>query len=706
MDNGSDLKFEIRDFKSGAPAFAGRRELAVGASSTEAQMSLDFDRRDAFRLLPPAQQQWAWEWFQALVQTGLLYNGDWKKKLGGRELRAGERVFYIAQKDDAIRYLAATRGVSRPYVYRRRAELLQLLAYLDDCRRRGKHPDTFVVSKIFPSRAKHRNIDDSKSKIQNFRKRPDAGISKSIPDTAKEWIVARHGQGARPERGDNDGYHPTAAQTLYDYELFREFLIASGNDADAMGYPTIAIRTLRRFLNSPEIASDPALLLAREGSAYFQDRVAPHIIRSKAGLFAHDWWVSDHTPADVWVRWSLDPQVIYRPYLTFWLDVRTHYPLSFVLSPIGSSLTIMQSFLIALESFRVKPQIVYCDNGKDYRSLVLNGNAPFPMQANDGFDDRQLGLFRRLGIDPRHALPSRSNKRSGQRDCHARSKPIESWFGGWLKRFDLGLPGACGNAPDAKPDKLIAELAKPEQHLLLDVEYEQMLAGYLRDRYILKHKVREMGMTPAEALQHFSRARWGLPESTITLEEIGYYALAPAEPRRVWNSMISIRIGGGSHSYTHAALARLNGQDVSVKWNPANPDEVYLYFEGAPLGLAHRVKELPWGAAPDAIGEQMALQRSALKAARETQIARLAVPVPSQRQYGQIRELLATNLKSEIGNLTTSQSEIGNLSNAALAHGTQLEHMKKRARGGQRPAGKRSISIEIAQSMIAAEEGE
>ena len=625
-----------------------RRELLIGTGSAEPQMVLDFDRKDAFRLLDPDLRTWAWTWFERLVEAGLLClidndgvlrNGGWKK-FQGQELRAGSRCFYIETKEDLVEYVAETFAVSPAFVWERCREFQEFFTYVVGQKHAQQPVDLGFVAQIFPARAK-----DSGGR---FRPRADAGISKTIPQAAAEFLLARYGAGSRPGK---DGWRPSFALVLNEYETLRQAILDAGENPDAHGYPEVSIYALRRLLPKAARESDPGLVLAREGSAALRDRVTPYIPRDKSNLFAHDWWVSDHRQSNLWVRWSKDPSVLYRPWTTWLVDVRTQYPIAFVLAPVPSSLTIFRALKVGFFTFETAPNVFYCDNGKDYKALLLGVSWEIPMESNDGFDIRQQGLLDRFQVEHKHTLPSRRNKSTGETECHARSKPIEAWFGQWLNQFDAQQPGACGKDPSDKPDKLYVELADAEGEaergsaLLLDVEYERRLAAYVNDR-IVNHPSRGLkGLTPAEALERYSRAAWGLEERHLLLEQIGELALV-RDKRTVKNSMVTVKIGGEERKYEHSAFFSLSGQDVDVAYDPTEPAEIFVYYNGRALGRAVEVPKLPWGSdisnSKSQISDGMRKQRIATKSARELIVRReqAAGWLPDQDEITAIRELM------------------------------------------------------------------
>jgi len=710
--------FGAGEAERGSALQPARRDLLIGQELTEPQMVLDFDRKDAFRLLPRSLANWAWTWFERLTEAGLLClidndsvlrNGGWRKKFLNRELRTADgRCFYIRNKEDVVEYIAATFQVSPAFIWERLREFQEFFTYIVGQKRARGAIDLSLVAQIFPARAK-----DSGGR---FRPRADAGVSKTIPQTAAEFLLARYGAGSRP---GTDGWRPSFALVHNEYETLRQAIIDAGENPDEHGYPEVSIYALRRLLPRALRESDPGLVLAREGSAALRDRVTPYIPRDKTNLFAHDWWVSDHRQSNLWVRWSKDPRVIYRPWTTWLMEVRTQYPLAFVLGPVPSSLTIFRALKIAFFTFETACRVFYCDNGKDYRAILIGSSQQFPMEASDKFDDRQTGLLGRFGIEHRLTLPSRRSKSSGETECHARSKPIEAWFGQWLNPFDDQQPGACGKDPDDKPDKVYVELAGKEKAadlnsssaLLLDVDYERRLAAYVSDRIINQASRGLKGLTPAEALQRYSRAAWGLEERHLVPEQIGELALV-RDHRTVKNSMVTVKIGGEERKYEHSAFFSLSGQDIEIAYDPTEPNEMFVYYNGSALGRAAEVSKVPWGSSTQdstlQIQEGMRKQRIAAKSARATLARRQQAAgwVPDQGAMTAIRELM---IKKRILPGSTGSQPVSAQPGVAVppvAHACSIERVRKSAAGSRQPAAtqKRMTADDVAKAFLEEED--
>jgi hypothetical protein len=618
------------------------------------QLALPLDRAELFRLLPERQRSYVLEWFQRLNQFDLLHwDGDWRGKFGGKELRVqhpGEssaRVFFIDSKTDLFEYAAALYQLPVRTLYRRRGELLSFFAYCEDCRKRGVAVDPGIVNEIFPCRTREAG--------ESFRVRADAGVSRAVSSEVEAWLLARMARGARP---GEDGWKAHAATMYRELQETIEFLEFTGEDPAARGYVLPSLCVFRRLVR--RFQSRPALVFARQGSTAFHDQVDPLLRRETESLWVHDWWVSDHRQANVWVYLEEDPAVVFRPWTTWWMDVRSRWPVSVVGALVPSSLTIMRAWKIALLRYRVAPRFAYTDNGADYQAQVLNGPTPEggpgpqagpPLEASTRLNERELGMWERFGTTPRHALPARRNKRTGEQESHARSKLIESFFGNNLDEFDRQQPGACGEGPDSKPDKLFAEIGARHQSfldgkappLLLSLsEYLARLEAMLCSRHYGQRRHSSLGISPLEAFQRYTRTAAGLPERLLAPEEIDALMLTPPVSKKVAHMSVSLQLSGKTEYFEHAGFYALHGESVEVSVDPSDPCGAYIWQRGRFLFFAPRVVKLAYGAPQEKIGERMKLQRYVLRQAKdEVKQLQAAAPVLDQGQLAIVRQVLA-----------------------------------------------------------------
>jgi len=153
-----------------------------------------------------------------------------------------------------------------------------------------------------------------------------------------------------------------------------------------------------------------------------------------------DWWVSDHREFDVLVRNTIfaEPEKkrdqAYRLWLTALYDWGSRKIVGFCIAPTPSSRTINSAIRMAALSHGF-PANFYWDNGEDYKKVRRDLEL---IALSEGA--QALLQHQHIGITS--AIPKRP-----------RSKPIESWFARWSKRFDvLWRPAYVGNAPGNRPE--------------------------------------------------------------------------------------------------------------------------------------------------------------------------------------------------------------------------------------------------------------
>jgi hypothetical protein len=185
--------------------------------------------------------------------------------------------------------------------------------------------------------------------------------------------------------------------------------------------------TMRHYLAA---LPRPLVTLAHEGPRAWLAKHAPFVQRVPPPVM--DTWVSDHRQHDVFVRNTmfahLEPQQMYRLWITAIYDWGSRKLLGFSFSPTPSSRTLGSAFSMAAYSAGAIAPNFYWDNGEDYKRFERILLAP-ELQAI--FESR---VTRALPYNPR-------------------SKPVESWFNAWSQKFDLlWRPAWCGRKPGQCPE--------------------------------------------------------------------------------------------------------------------------------------------------------------------------------------------------------------------------------------------------------------
>lgn len=257
---------------------------------------------------------------------------------------------------------------------------------------------------------------------------------------------------------------------------------------------------------------DPAVVtLGRYGNKRFDDLYIPKVRRERPEQ-VNEVWFGDHHVFDLFV---LDSKgVARRPWLTAWMDACSGCFVGWLLSFSPNSKTIGESLALAIAKtgspFEGPPMWLYIDNGKDYRSRMIEGTGeqayqPGKLNSEITADN---ALLKCLGIGVHHALPWR-----------ARSKTIERAFGlmeEWIKE----MPGYCGNKIGTKPEKLMEDLRR--KRLITFEEFAAYFANSLLPEYHAYRGPEGREASPLEMYESHSKARTetvGWPTLSIAMSE-------------------------------------------------------------------------------------------------------------------------------------------------------------------------------------------
>lgn len=192
--------------------------------------------------------------------------------------------------------------------------------------------------------------------------------------------------------------------------------------------------------------TESQIFLARYGQKKWSQKYAYSIDRDLSNVQAGKVWVCDHAQIDDLVssnKSKAKREKVLAPWYTGWRDFKTSKHLAGDLyedSP--NSDHILQTFYHAALKYGL-PEIVYIDNGKDFRAKdVTGGRKSSRLDAEKAKSTMSL-----LGIKVIFALP-----------YNAQSKPIERDFRKIKEWFAKLLPGYRGGHVLERPEKLAREI--------------------------------------------------------------------------------------------------------------------------------------------------------------------------------------------------------------------------------------------------------
>jgi len=248
---------------------------------------------------------------------------------------------------------------------------------------------------------------------------------------------------------------------------------------------TIDHSTARRYINSLPKA---LVVREREGAKAYNDKAAPFIKRSYEDLAPMQIVSADHHVLYLLCRHP-KKGTPFRPWLTMITDYRSRKPLGWQVAATPSRYTILAALEQCVENHGV-PSEIHIDNGKDFRSRLLNGGRA-KLKNPDPWGEEETveiqGVFGRLGTRVHFTTPYR-----------AQAKPIERFFRFIAETFSKEFPSYTGSNTSDRPADiaLYYKRVKGQEKRgdLLDLDDVAVLLNQWIKRYSAEHHHRGDGM--------------------------------------------------------------------------------------------------------------------------------------------------------------------------------------------------------------------
>jgi transposase InsO family protein len=323
----------------------------------------------------------------------------------------------------------------------------------------------------------------------------------------------------------------------------------------------ISYSTAARFLSAiPAIERD----YKRYGACRMDTIDLPHLERNMSLYKSMDQLVSDHHCFDFLVE--MDGR-LFRPWITAVQDFRSSKIVGFWPSVYPSSLSICLAFYLAVSRYGAC-KTIHIDNGKDYRSMVLNGVTKTMTTYNEeGFLEEEL-------VEIQGSFSHFSERVTFAKPYHGSSKGrLERTFGTFAQLFSKRMAGYVGSNTVERPeDAALYWRSINKKSRRTDVhrwdEFVRELASFI-DYFNAEWHGEGAGMdgrTPDEVF-----AAEAVPLRPVS-PDILALAFSRAERRRVGRN--GVRLDGVW--YWAEELLAYKGQDVIVRRQLAQADEVII----------------------------------------------------------------------------------------------------------------------------------
>lgn len=301
------------------------------------------------------------------------------------------------------------------------------------------------------------------------------------------------------------------------------------------GHASASEHLVRRYLKSlPSnlVETSPKRL----GAHYYQQNIKPYIIRDLSALPVGMVYQGDGHCCDVYVA-SPATGNAYRPELTVWLDVRSHYVVGWWLSDSESANTTLFSLSAALVRHDHTPGFVHSDPGPGFVAKTII--------------DEQSGFLARFSIKPITALPG-----------NAKGKGLVEGFFRWFEeRCGKQFATFCQGRTDDALSRMRQRIAKGD----LVLPTLQQYADACRDYFDFYNRNPQVGLgkqAPADLWKTLVKVPLETPAAAI---------IRPSEQRVVqrWGVALHGRLYRGP-------LAAYEGRKVQVEYDLHNDMRVWI----------------------------------------------------------------------------------------------------------------------------------
>lgn len=386
---------------------------------------------------------------------------------------------------------------------------------------------------------------------------------KSIVKATKNHGVVLESLGITLRAWDREAAHMAVETIIGNKRNHAEKLTLYERIKDRAEADNLKVGSYRAFLDLYARVSDSVLTFRDKGARGLREEIVPAIRRDHTAYRVMECLIGDQHKADYYCfDYNGDVATLE---LFCWLDFRTQMAWGAISYRHYNRYTVGQALINAVGWGL--PSQVYTDWGK-------------PEESN--YVTSLLEQITGLGIKTDAIRHTRAKVR------HPQAKPIEAWFG-WLDRNlrNDGMPGYCKRLRDGRENEMqqkdLKRLINEGGLLPIDEMADRILSVIERwNDHAFKNRAPDNGKSPRE-LYRIETAKH--PVATLS-EDLLEYIFLPVQDRNgngkplmVKRSQVKIKHEIFNRTLTYYApdLADVTGAEVSVRYNPFDPDRVWVF---------------------------------------------------------------------------------------------------------------------------------
>lgn len=317
----------------------------------------------------------------------------------------------------------------------------------------------------------------------------------------------------------------------------------------------------RTFRRQADKLSKAVVTLGRQDNKAYTDRCAPYIVRLYDDLMANDYWIADNHTLDIISKREDGTEATHRLSLTAFIDARSGVFVGWNLTDNPCSQSTVIALRHAIQRFGI-PKAIYFDNGSEFLTYDLAGRG-HRSRKSQSLVENPPGIFARLGIEMRNALVR-----------NAKAKPIERTFCTFKGQLSRMFETFCGGTILERPESLKYTLK--EGRIPLDGQLRVMIADYIDGVY-------NIGAYGGAVEADRGKRRIDIWNNTIkeqrvaAAEDLNLMLMRSTRTQKVARNGVYITIAGEKLFYWNADTWRHFGEEVYVRYDPAELDTVRVY---------------------------------------------------------------------------------------------------------------------------------
>ena len=303
------------------------------------------------------------------------------------------------------------------------------------------------------------------------------------------------------------------------------------------------------------------VMFMREGDKMFSDKCLPYIERMYDDLHANDVWIADNHTFDFFTAGENGKP--HRVYLTAFTDAKSGVMVGWNLTENPCS----DSTLLALRKGILKfgvPRAIYVDNGSEFLVSDIGGRG-HRRKKNWNKDPLPPTILSFLDIEMHNAIVR-----------NAKAKPIERTFYTFKNHFSRAIETFCGGTVVERKESLkwILKSGKLPTDLQIAAALDVFIEGdYNVDLYGGK-ETRYKGMRRIEvwneSIKETTFRKCDEPNLDMLLKRV-------SRPQKIGRNGVFVRIAGEKVWYYGKETILHIGEQVYVRYDPANPLSVRVY---------------------------------------------------------------------------------------------------------------------------------